>query len=141
MVNMLPTIFRNDLGGVLDRWFDPFDLGTEVVSFPKVDIHEDKDHVYVKADLPGMKAEDIKVEVNDENVLTISGERKFEKELERKDCYRVERQYGSFERRFRLGQNVDGTNVKAEYKHGELKLTIAKKEEKKPRTITIDVKE
>jgi HSP20 family protein len=133
-------MFRaQDMGGLMERWFDAFD-GT-VSCYPQVDIHEDKDHVYVKADLPGMKVEDIKIEVDDNNVLSISGERKSEKEIDRKDFYRTERQYGSFERRFRLGQNVDGTNIKAEYKHGELKLTIPKKEEKKPKAITINVQE
>lgn len=140
MVYMLPTIFRTQgMDGLMERWFDAFDdVG---VKYPQVDVHEDKDNVYVRADLPGIKTEDIKVEVDESGILSIRGERKVEKEFDRNSCYRLERQYGSFERRFRLGQNVDGTNIKAEYKHGELKLTIPKKEEKKPKTIAIDVKE
>lgn len=139
---MLPVMFRNqDMGGLMDRWFDEFNLGTEVKSYPQVDVHEDKDNVYVRADLPGIKTEDIKVEVDEAGILSIRGERKVEKEFDRNSCYRIERQYGSFERRFRLGQSVDGDNIKAEYKHGELKLTIPKKEEKRPKTIAIDVKE
>ena len=137
---MLPVMFRNqDMGGLMDRWFDAFDDGA--VKYPQVDVHEDKDNVYVRADLPGIKTEDIKVEVDESGILSIRGERKVEKEFDRNSCYRIERQYGSFERRFRLGQSVDGDNIKAEYKHGELKLTIPKKEEKKPKAITIDVKE
>lgn len=137
---MLPTIFRTqDMGGLMDRWFDAFD--DVAVKYPQVDVHEDKENVYVRADLPGIKTEDMKVEVDESGILSIRGERKVEKEFDRNSCYRLERQYGSFERRFRLGQNVDGTNIKAEYKHGELKLTIPKKEEKKPRTIAIDVQE
>lgn len=140
MVNMLPTIFRTqDMGGLMERWFDVFD--DTAVKYPQVDVHEDKDNVYVRADLPGIKTEDIKVEVDEAGILSIHGERKVEKEFDRNSCYRIERQYGSFERRFRLGQSVDGTNIKAEYKHGELKLTIPKKEEKKPKAITIEVKE
>ena len=137
---MLPVMFRNqDMGGLMDRWFDAFDDGA--VKYPQVDVHEDKDNVYVRADLPGIKTEDIKVEVDESGILSIRGERKAEKEFDRDSCYRIERQYGSFERRFRLGQSVDGDNIKAEYKHGELKLTIPKKEEKKPKAITIEVKE
>ena len=131
---MLPVLFRTAaMSDLMNRCFDSddnCDWGTE-----------DKDNVYVYADLPGVKPEDIKVEVDESGILSIRGERKVEKEFDRNSCYRIERQYGSFERRFRLGQSVAGDNIKAEYKHGELKLTIPKKEEKKPKAITIEVKE
>ncbi|GBR74755.1 alpha-crystallin-type small heat shock protein [Candidatus Termititenax aidoneus] len=136
---MLPTFFRRgEFGDLLDRVFEsPLEIERGRGFYPRVDIHEDKENVYVEADLAGLEQKDIKVEVDDDNVLKLSGEREYKKESENKNCHRVERQYGRFERSFALGQNVEADKAKAEFKNGELKLTIPKKAEKKPRTIEI----
>lgn len=107
---------------------------------PAVDISEDDKNIYLKADLPGMNQKDIKVSVEDD-VLTISGERKSEKEEKKENkVYRLERVYGSFCRSFTLPDNVDPSKISAEYKDGVLSLTIPKTEEKKSKTIDIQVK-
>ncbi|GBR75835.1 alpha-crystallin-type small heat shock protein [Candidatus Termititenax persephonae] len=136
---MLPTLFRRgDFGDLLDRIFDsPLESERGRGFYPRVDIHEDKDNVYVEADLAGLEQKDIKVEVDEDNVLKLSGEREYKQEDENKNYYRVERQYGHFERSFALGQNVEAGGAKAEFKNGELRLTIPKKADKKPRTIEI----
>ncbi|MDR1997219.1 MAG: Hsp20/alpha crystallin family protein [Candidatus Margulisbacteria bacterium] len=138
---MLPGLIRRgDFGDLLERFFDnPLDGHAEHNwgFYPKVDIHEDKDNVYVEADLAGLEQKDIKIEINEDNVLRLAGERSFKKETDQKNFYRLERQYGSFERRFALGQNIDADAVKAEFKNGELKLIVPKKAGKKARTIEI----
>lgn len=107
---------------------------------PAVDISEDEKNIYLKADLPGMNQKDIKVSVED-NVLTISGERRSEKEEKKENkVYRLERVYGAFCRSFTLPDNVDPSKISAEYKDGVLSLTVPKTEEKKSRAIDIQVK-
>ncbi|MDR1453904.1 MAG: Hsp20/alpha crystallin family protein [Candidatus Margulisbacteria bacterium] len=136
---MLPTLFRRgDFGDLLDRVFEsPLEIERGRGFYPRVDIHEDEDNVYVEADLAGLDQKDIKIEVDEDNVLKLAGEREYKKEDGNKNYHRVERQYGRFERSFALGQNVEADKTKAEFKNGELKLTIPKKAEKKPRAIEI----
>ena len=98
------------------RWLLPKNGGRWL---PEVDITEEKDRLLVKADLPGMKQEEIAVEVAD-GVLTITGERKRETETKDAKTYRVERSYGSFLRSFTLPAGVDAANVNAAYKNGVL---------------------
>ena len=105
---------------------------------PLVDITEDEKEYIVKAEIPEMKKEDIKINVHDE-VLSISGERKYEKEEKGKKYHRVERAYGSFVRSFTLPEDADGSKVNAEYKDGVLKLHLPKSEKAKPKTIEIKV--
>ena len=103
-----------------------------------VDIREEDDAFYVDAEVPGLSAEDIKVDV-EKNVLTLSGERKVEKE-EREGTYRrVERQYGSFSRSFSLPETVDAENIGADLNNGVLELKLPKKEAPTPRKIDINV--
>ena len=103
-----------------------------------VDIREEDDAFYVDAEVPGMSADDIKVEF-EKNVLTLSGERKFEKE-ETEDKYRrVERQYGSFTRSFSLPETVDSDNISADLKDGVLELRLPKKEAPSPKHISVKV--
>ena len=92
----------------------------------------------VRADLPGIKMEDIDVSV-DENQLIIKGERKFEKEEKEKDYIRVERSYGSFYRSFDIGVPIKADEVKANYAEGVLDITIPKAEIKKPKKVEISV--
>jgi HSP20 family protein len=104
-----------------------------------VDITEEKDRVVVKADLPGMKQEEIAVEVS-EGVLLIKGERKRESETKDAKTYRVERSYGSFLRSFTLPAGVDAAKVNAAYKNGVLEITLPKLAEAKAKQIKVEVK-
>jgi len=106
---------------------------------PEVDITEEKDRLIVKADLPGMKQEEINVEVS-EGVLTIRGERKHETESKEGKTYRVERSYGSFLRSFTLPAGVDAARVNAAYKNGVLEVTLPKLAEAKAKQIKVEVK-
>jgi HSP20 family protein len=105
---------------------------------PLVDISEDDKEFVVKAEVPEMKKEDIKINVHDD-VLTLSGERKYEKEEKGKKYHRVERAYGSFLRSFTLPENADGTKVSAEYKDGVLKVRLPKSENAKPKAIEVKI--
>lgn len=105
---------------------------------PLVDISEDDTEYLVKAELPEVKKEDVKLVVQD-NVLSISGERKSEKEEKGKKYHRIERAYGSFMRSFTLPEDADGTKVAAEYKEGILKVHVPKSEKAKPKSIEVKV--
>ncbi len=103
---------------------------------PQVDIFENKDQIVLEAELPGMKAEDVNISIEN-NILTLYGERKFEKKNEQDNFHRVERSYGSFTRSFTLPPTVSSENANAEFENGVLRLTLAKREEAKPRRIEI----
>jgi HSP20 family protein len=103
---------------------------------PSVDIYENKDQIVLEAELPGMRPENVDISIEN-NVLTIHGERKFEKKDEQDNFHRVERSYGSFTRSFTLPPTVTSDNVDASFDNGVLKLTLAKREEAKPRRIEI----
>jgi len=105
---------------------------------PPVDIQETEKEYIVKADLPDVKKEDVKVEL-DGDMLTVEGERKQEKEEKTKRFHRTERAYGRFVRRFGLPTHVDGANVKAEFKDGVLNVHLPKTEAAKPKAIDIKV--
>ncbi len=107
---------------------------------PNVDIFENKDHLVLEAELPGLKPEDVNVSIEN-NVLTIHGERRFEKKDDGDNFHRVERAYGSFTRSFTLPPTVSSENVNAMFDNGVLRLTLAKREEAKPRRIEIKVGE
>jgi len=104
---------------------------------PAVDIYEGEHELVVKADLPDVKPEDLDIRVEN-NILTIRGERKFEKKDE-KNYLRVERAYGSFARSFSLANTVNTEAIKADYKDGVLTLSIPKREEAKPKQIKVNV--
>lgn len=106
---------------------------------PALDIHDTKDSIIIKADLPGFKKEDIKVSVVDD-ILTITGERKEETKAKEEDYVRTERYYGTFQRSLALPAAVDTNKLNASYKDGVLELTLGKREDAKPKQITIDVK-
>jgi HSP20 family protein len=105
---------------------------------PAVDILENEHELVVKADLPDIKPEELDIRVEN-NILTIRGERKFEKKSEEKNYLRVERSYGSFARSFSLANTVDTEAIKADYKDGVLALSIPKREEAKPKQIKVSV--
>ena len=125
-----------------DRLMNKFDNETELFTTqwaPRADILETKNAILIKAELPGMNEKDIHIELEN-GVLTIDGERKFEKETTDKDYRRVERSYGKFVRSFTLPTNITGEKIAATYNNGLLEIELPKKEEAKPKTINIDVK-
>jgi HSP20 family protein len=105
---------------------------------PSVDIAETAEAFEIKAELPDVKKEDVKVSVED-GELRISGERKREKEEKGKKFHRIERSYGSFLRSFALPPNVDDTKLAAEYKDGVLNVRLPKTEQAKPKAIAVKV--
>ena len=105
---------------------------------PPVDVYEDEHNVTLKIEVPGIDEKDIDVRVEN-NVLTVHGERKFEKEEKEENFRRVERQYGSFTRTFTLPTTVDAEKVSANYEKGILKITLPKKAEAKPKQIKVNV--
>src|SRR5438132_4665758 len=116
--------------------------GREEITLPEwtplADITEDDKEYVIKAELPDMKKEDVKVTVEN-GVLTISGERKFEKEEKNKKYHRVERGYGTFMRSFTLPDDADANKIKAEFKNGLLKVHLPKSEHAKPKHIEVNV--
>jgi HSP20 family protein len=106
---------------------------------PAADIAEDKDSFIVITELPGLKKEDLKVTVQN-NILTISGEKKNEIDHKSKTFHRVERSYGSFYRTFELPISVDPSKVQADFKDGILRIELPKSEAAKPKEIAINIK-
>jgi HSP20 family protein len=103
---------------------------------PSVDIYENKDQIVLEAELPGMKQEDFDLSIEN-NVITLRGERRFEKTEDTDNYHRVERSYGSFTRSFTLPQTVSSEGAKAEYNNGVLRVTLPKREEAKARRIEV----
>lgn len=122
------------------RW--PSNRGQEIMTTgdwsPLVDISETDNEFVVKAEIPEVRKEDVKVSV-DNGVVTIRGERKQEKEEKGKKFHRVERFYGNFVRSFTLPDNVDESKIKASFKDGMLNLQIPKTAEAKPKSIEVKV--
>jgi len=118
-----------------DRSFDEANLTPWA---PAVDIYETEHELVVKADLPDVKPEDLDIRVEN-NILTIRGERKFEKKVNENNYLRVERSYGSFSRSFSLANTVNAEAIKADYKDGVLTLSVPKREEAKPKQIKVQV--
>jgi len=106
---------------------------------PAVDIYETENELVLKADLPDVDLKDIDVRVENQT-LTISGERTFEKKDTTKGYHRIERNYGSFVRSFSVPNSFDTENIGAEFKNGVLTVTLPKKEAAKPRQVKIEVK-
>ncbi|MEA2599187.1 MAG: hypothetical protein QOF89_179 [Acidobacteriota bacterium] len=124
------------------RLFDTFfgDLPNEDVGsrswVPPVDIQETGDGYRLQAELPGLTRDDIQITLEN-NVLRLSGERKFEKDAQKEGYHRIERTYGSFARSFALPQQVNGEAVQAAFENGVLTITVPKAETAKPRKISI----
>ncbi|MFQ3581429.1 MAG: Hsp20/alpha crystallin family protein [Chloracidobacterium sp.] len=105
---------------------------------PAVDIYETEKEIVLKAELPDVKQEDIRVSV-DNNRLSVTGERKFESEVKRENYHRIERSYGSFARTFTLPPTVDQDGIRAEYKQGVLTVSLPKREMAQGKNISIQV--
>ena len=115
--------------------------GEEIVQgawIPAVDIFETNEAIVLKAELPGITAQDISVEVKD-NTLTLKGENKFEKEVKEENYHRMERSYGSFQRAFTLPGTIHQEKVKAKFKDGILEITLPKVEEAKPKQVKVEI--
>src|SRR6266849_7574028 len=119
----------------LNRSFGDEGIGRGAWS-PSVDIYENKDQIVLEAELPGMKQEDFDLTIEN-NVITLRGERRFEKTDDADNYHRVERSYGSFTRSFTLPQTVSSEGATAEYRNGVLRVTLPKREETKARRIEI----
>ena len=105
---------------------------------PAVDIYEDEHGIQLKLEVPGVDEKDLDIRVEN-NVLTVNGERKFEKEEKEENFRRVERRYGSFTRSFTLPNTVSTEDIQADYDHGVLKIRLAKRAEAKPKQIKVSV--
>jgi HSP20 family protein len=130
MNRLFGTFFESPQGGgdagALNRWIPPMDLV------------EEGDHFVLRADLPGVSQEDVKVELDD-NVLTISGERKSEHEDRKEGYYRLERAAGRFSRSLTLPDGIDPESIQAQFENGVLTVRVPKPEERKPRRVAINV--
>jgi HSP20 family protein len=129
MNRMLDTFFR---GGVVD------DGSFGNFWSPAVDIREREDAYLVEVELPGLTKDDVKITMEN-NILTIQGEKKHEKEEKRGNYHRSERLYGSFQRSFTLPSSVKNEKIEAQYKNGILTVTLPKVEEAKPKAIEVKV--
>src|SRR4051812_36750565 len=101
-----------------------------------MDLVETEDHYLLKADLPGMKQEDVSIEFN-EGTLTLSGERRSDYERKEKGFFRLERSFGKFSRSLTLPEGIDPDKIQAEFHDGVLEVTIPKPEQRKPRRIEV----
>jgi len=104
---------------------------------PPVDIYETEEEIVIMSELPGMKEEDLDIQVTD-GVLTLKGEKRYPEEGDRDNFYRLERSYGKFNRSFAIPNTVDIASVKANLKDGLLKITLQKKSEVQPRVIKVE---
>ncbi|KAI9125724.1 hypothetical protein K1719_003142 [Acacia pycnantha] len=149
-MSLIPSFF----GGRRSSVFDPFSIdvwdpfkesfstrsrGNSAFVGSRIDWKETPEAHVFKADLPGLKKEEVKVEIEDDRVLQLSGERNVEKEDKNEKWHRVERSSGKFLRRFRLPENAKMDQVKASMENGVLTVTIPKEEVKKPEVKAIEI--
>jgi HSP20 family protein len=135
---------QNEMNRLFNTFFDsptPNNGGGNAVArrwIPAMDVVETNDHFVLRADLPGLSENDVKIEVED-NVLTVSGERKAEHEQQGEGYYRVERAFGSFSRSLTLPEGVDADGIQASFESGVLEVRIPKPEQQKPRKVQISL--
>ncbi|UCE33875.1 MAG: Hsp20/alpha crystallin family protein [Deltaproteobacteria bacterium] len=133
---------RREMDRMWDRFFGETPLTRRIGEewWPSVDMSETKDNYVVKAELPGLEANDVDVSISGD-VLTIKGEKKKEEEEKDEHHHYVERYYGSFQRSFRLPANVKSDKIDASFDKGVLKVTLPKVEEAKKKKIEVKVKQ
>lgn len=137
-----PDLFRSRMSRLFDESFNEFLApvsGSEELGgkwLPPVDVRETDEALTLTAEVPGLGKDDVNVTVEN-NVLTINGERRFEKDAEKEGYHRIERAYGTFTRSFTLPANVESDKAKASFENGVLTISLPKAEEAKPRKIAI----
>jgi len=143
-MNRITRINPNDLRRMEARLWEPFfrmpffSEETQAATWnPPVDVLEENEKILVKVEVPGVDEKDLRVMFED-GVLTITGERQFERREDR-SYHRIERAYGSFTRTFTLPRSVDATRIAAAYRNGVLEVEIPKKEESRPKQIQINI--
>jgi HSP20 family protein len=130
---------QNHMNRLFDAQFGGRDESLTAGAFvPPVDVYEDEHSVQLKLEVPGIAEKDLDIRVEN-NTLTVSGERKFEKEEKEENFHRVERRYGSFTRSFSLPTTVNTEDVKADYEQGVLKIRLGKRQEAKPKQIKVNI--
>jgi HSP20 family protein len=134
------STLQNEMNRLFNTVFDapsPANSGSTLRRWmPAMDLVETDDHFVLRADLPGMSQDDVKIEFED-GTLTVSGERKAEHESKNEGYYRVERAFGAFSRSLTLPQGIDPEAVSANFENGVLEIRVPKPEERKPRRIEI----
>jgi len=130
--NRMSRLFEEQYGGGREESL------TAGAFVPPVDIYEDEHSVQLKLEVPGIDEKDLDIKVEN-NTLTITGERKFEKEEKEENFRRVERRYGSFTRSFTLPNTVNTEDIKANYEKGVLKIELARRAEAKPKQIKVNI--
>jgi HSP20 family protein len=130
--NRLGRLFEAQYGGGREESL------TTGAFVPAVDVYEDEHSIQLKLEVPGIDEKDLDIRVEN-NVLSVSGERKLEKEEKEENFQRVERRYGSFTRSFTLPNTVSTDDIQADYDHGVLKIRLAKRAEAKPKQIKVSV--
>jgi len=130
--NRMNRLFEEQYGGGREESL------TSGAFVPPVDVYEDEHSVQLKLEVPGIDEKDLNVKVEN-NTLTISGERKFEKEQKEENFHRIERRYGSFTRSFTLPNTVNTDDINASYDNGVLTIKLAKRAEAKPKQIKVNV--
>ncbi len=132
---------QEEMNRMFDRFFrggDLSEIGTAGMWLPPIDLSETSDKITVKAEIPGMDPKEIDISIQGDTLI-IKGEKKEEKEEKGKNYYRMERRYGNFSRSVDLPTSVDTNKVTAECKNGVLEITMQKKEEVKPKQISVKV--
>ncbi|MBN1348088.1 Hsp20/alpha crystallin family protein [candidate division KSB1 bacterium] len=140
LIKFNPYSHLVSLPNELDSFFNKFGLdfqNTDSVWCPSVDVVENDNNFELKAELPGMKRNEINITFKDD-VLTLSGDRKYEVKESNDHYHRIERRYGKFQRSFSLPKNVKSDAIKANYENGVLTVNIPKSEEAKPKEIAIN---
>src|SRR5947209_9221990 len=134
--NQLNRLFQDNYGAQPSGQNDEFLATSSFV--PPVDVYEDEHSVFIRAEVPGIDPNDLDVRVEN-NLLTLRGERKWNKEEKEENFHRVERRYGSFARSFTLPNTVNTEDVNASYNNGVLEIKLAKRAEAKPKQIKVGV--
>lgn len=132
---------HKEMNKLFDTMLGKYDESTDLsrVWSPALDLTEDKDNIYVKAEIPGMNKDDIKLEFRD-NTLVLSGYKKCEYEDKKEDPHRIEISYGEFKRVIPLPDSIELKKIEATYQDGILKVTLPKSEKAKPKQIEIKIK-
>lgn len=134
----LPAL-QTRMNSIFDEFFNTDNDGEAPLWAPRVDVVELQDKFDISVELPGMNKDDVKLEFED-NMLTISGEKKIVNEKEERNVHLTERHFGSFRRSFRIPAYADTENINAEFTNGILRISLQKREEAKPKQIEISVK-